>query len=109
MTIELSGVGREQGRPGAPGALGEGASTGREKHIPALDGVRAIAVLLVLLHHFGNGFSGWALGVVNGAWVGVDLFFVLSGFLITGILLEARGGAHYFRNFYARRTLRIFP
>lgn len=67
---------------------------------PALDGFRAIAFLMVFLHHYMQLPWGWA---------GVDLFFVLSGFLITGILYDARNGSHRFRNFYVRRTLRIFP
>jgi len=65
-----------------------------------LDGLRAIAFLAVFVHH--------AMGVPV-AWVGVDLFFVLSGFLITGILVRERGSPHYFRTFYTRRVLRIFP
>jgi peptidoglycan/LPS O-acetylase OafA/YrhL len=84
------------------------------KHIPALDGLRGIAVLTVMLLHF-NMLE--PAGVVTGAlsrtfsigWIGVDLFFVLSGFLITGILYDAKGATHYFRNFYLRRSLRIFP
>lgn len=85
--------------------------------IPVLDGIRGIAILLVMTFHF------WMLGVsdavpvweraygdvVGIGWIGVDLFFVLSGFLITGILYDSREDAHYFRVFYGRRTLRIFP
>lgn len=67
---------------------------------PALDGIRALAFLMVFGHHY--------LGLPWG-WTGVDVFFVLSGFLITGILFDTRDDPCRVRNFYVRRTLRIFP
>ena len=87
------------------------------KHIPALDGIRGIAILLVLVFHLfdanyhpnGSALVVYLAELRAACWVGVDLFFVLSGFLITGILYDTQSGRHYFRNFYARRTLRIFP
>lgn len=84
-------------------------------HLPGLDGVRGLAIVMVLATHFiggSQGFTALQKAVVKAAGygvLGVDLFFVLSGFLITGLLLRAKGKPHYFRNFYARRTLRIFP
>jgi peptidoglycan/LPS O-acetylase OafA/YrhL len=84
-------------------------------HMPALDGVRGLAILLVLALHFVANTTPTSATELRVFYVfafgkfGVDLFFVLSGFLITGILIEAKGRRGYFRTFYMRRTLRIFP
>jgi len=91
-----------------------GSRSGSKVTYPALDGLRALAITLVFIDHFGGGSHGGPLLVwfnrlrVFGA-SGVSLFFVLSGFLITGILFDTRNDEHYFKNFYIRRSLRIFP
>jgi peptidoglycan/LPS O-acetylase OafA/YrhL len=84
--------------------------------MPELDSVRGIAILLVVFFHGFRvgpaGLSGLSrLFVIATApgWMGVNLFFVLSGFLITGILLDSKVKPHYYRNFYIRRALRILP
>src|SRR5689334_11088858 len=73
------------------------------KYVPSLDGVRGLCILAVMLSHYGL-FS-------FGGWLGVEIFFVLSGFLITAILLESRALPlnKYLGTFYMRRVLRIFP
>ena len=86
----------------------------KRAYLPELDGLRAIAVILVVLAHAvpvpSTGLVAWGVrNTLSNGWLGVDLFFALSGFLITSILLAAKTGPHYFRNFYARRALRIFP
>jgi len=79
-------------------------------YIPELQGLRGIAVLAVVLYHSHPLFEEtWFYQASLWGWAGVNLFFVLSGFLITSILLEARGRPRYFRNFYGRRALRIWP
>ena len=82
--------------------------------LPTLDGLRAVAILIVVPHNLNLmvTFSGVAYLFVAGldrGWIGVQLFFVLSGFLITGILLDARDAPNYYRSFFLRRVLRIFP
>jgi len=77
--------------------------------IPQLDAVRGIAVLLVLLHNTDRYPALHLHFISDNGWMGVDLFFVLSGLLITGILLDAKPTEGYFRNFYSRRCLRIWP
>jgi len=79
-------------------------------YIPELQGLRGLAVLGVLFYHCHPRLEGtWVHSASLWGWTGVNLFFVLSGFLITSILLEARGKPRYFRNFYMRRALRIWP
>lgn len=83
-----------------------------EGKLVELEGLRGVAILLVTLHHFwpDSGALYVALApLAHLGWIGVDLFFVISGLLIGGILLDTRESPAYFRNFYARRVLRIFP
>jgi peptidoglycan/LPS O-acetylase OafA/YrhL len=86
-------------------------------HIPELDGLRGFAIVTVMLYHFTVAYRNDVSTIIDtlfiricgAGWLGVDLFFVLSGFLITGILLDTRQSGKYFTSFYARRFLRIFP
>jgi peptidoglycan/LPS O-acetylase OafA/YrhL len=83
--------------------------------VPEWDGVRGLAILMVVLHHYGNikpgmgGVAGVIGSVTSILWTGVDLFFVLSGFLLGGILMRYRDSANYFKTFYVRRVCRILP
>jgi peptidoglycan/LPS O-acetylase OafA/YrhL len=83
-------------------------------HVRELDGIRGLAILAVVIYHFADfspvgGLQAAVWTVSKLGWCGVDLFFVLSGFLITGVLIDTRECPEYFKSFYGRRMLRIFP
>src|SRR2546425_632822 len=88
-----------------------------QRRVAELDGLRGTAVLFVLIHHYVLREGATAPGIVVSSlqrfaslgWTGVDLFFVLSGFLIGGILMDARASPSYFKTFYVRRFFRIIP
>lgn len=92
-------------------------SYNNRERILALDGVRAIAILFVIIHHYGSmqianlneTFTKYFMFLTSLCWSGVDLFFVLSGFLVGGILIKNRSSGNYFKSFYIRRICRIFP
>ena len=96
-----------------PVALGRASGA----RMPELDGLRGLAIAMVLVYHFFVGqvypprgtFLAGVKRLCDLTWSGVDLFFVLSGFLLGGILLDNRGKRNYFKAFYARRACRILP
>jgi len=87
------------------------------QRVPELDGLRGLAILFVLIFHYASqegatpphSLASYLQRLVAMGWTGVDLFFVLSGFLIGGILMDARGSRTYFKTFYIRRIFRIIP
>ena len=103
----------------SPPSTGQFRSPLLKREMPGLDALRGIAVLAVLAYHglhwwlppaITVSFSAKMLSALTSSgWLGVNLFFVLSGFLITGILLDTKNRPHYFKNFYVRRILRILP
>ena len=79
-----------------------------KRRVPELDGIRGIAIILVIGCHY-EVFARQLWGLPKFGWVGVDIFFILSGFLITSVLLNLRGQDHSFKAFYSRRFRRILP
>lgn len=114
--LKGSPMSASRGRP-APAGASSSVARAPSGHIPQLDALRALAILAVILHNAGAKGLEHPAGIfvklveftATTGWVGVQLFFVLSGFLITGILLEGRGAPRQIPHFYMRRVLRIFP
>lgn len=106
--------GQQHGPPAGPPASVSGhAPSVLSIRLRELDGFRGVAIFLVLLHHlphlFPDKLPSWIVFWSRGADVGVDLFFVLSGYLITGILLKLQGTPGALKTFWIRRAVRIFP
>jgi len=81
-----------------------------QRRIPQLDAIRGLAILVVMMHNIGLKYPVFhSQQLFSNGWMGVDLFFVLSGLLITGILVDTKQSEGYFKNFYLRRCLRIWP
>jgi peptidoglycan/LPS O-acetylase OafA/YrhL len=81
-----------------------------QRRIPQLDAVRGVAILVVMMHNISLKYPVFhSQQLFNNGWMGVDLFLVDSGFLITGILVDTNRSDGYFKNFYVRRCLRIWP
>src|ERR1700722_13730876 len=111
--MDLFAISKSDWKIGGPSkAVGE-----KTRRIPEVDGLRGIAILLILFFHYinnqltGSAFRAGKLlyGATSFFWSGVDLFFVLSGFLIGTILLRNKGSDRYFSTFYMRRLVRIIP
>jgi peptidoglycan/LPS O-acetylase OafA/YrhL len=84
----------------------------QQQRILELDGIRGLAIIAVMIFHLAQyrpAHPDVLSGAIDLGWIGVDLFFVLSGFLITSVLLSEKGSPHYLRNFFVRRALRILP
>ncbi len=110
-----SSTASRQSSPTHPQPPGSGPSVPRARRDAALDGLRGLAILMVFLFHYGGGLQSSRPAVhlfgllTQAGWLGVVLFFALSGFLITGSLWDTVAQGHRLRNFYARRALRILP
>ena len=113
VTIAPESVARASSSAAVPRSAESRPPAPRHEVILELDGVRGIAILLVLLFHlelsYPPGIPRMFFAPLLAGWSGVDLFFVLSGFLITGILIDTRKCRNYFSSFYMRRVLRIMP
>jgi peptidoglycan/LPS O-acetylase OafA/YrhL len=101
----------------APGGKTNAVRLRPDTRIQELDAIRGLAILLVMVHHYSEALLDTATGPATALalpWLqlgrsGVDLFFVLSGFLIGGILMDARESSNYYKTFYFRRFYRILP